>query len=85
MASSDGGGRRPEDDHSGVTFRDELQTSWHAPRSFVNLESPGVVKLDTNVVPDVLSLKAFYDNAETVQVLPGRAENTVRVLVSTTF
>ena len=45
------------------------------------LESPGVVKLDTSVVPDVLGLRAFYDDAESVWVLPGRAQNSVRVLV----
>ena len=41
--------------------------------SYVDLDSPGVVKLDTSVVPDVLGLRAFYDNAELVRVLPGRA------------
>ena len=80
MASGDTRDSRPENDCSGVHFRDKLQTSWNAPMSFVDLESPCVVKLDTLVVPDVLGLKAFYDDAEPVQVLPGRADNVVRVL-----
>ena len=81
MASTDAGGSRPKDDRSGVNFQDELQISWNALKSFVDLESPGVVKLDTSVVPDALGLKAFYDNADLVRVLPGRAKNIVRVLV----
>ena len=51
----------------GVHFRNELQASWNAPMSFVDLELPGVVKLDTSVVPDVLGLKAFYDDAAPVR------------------
>ena len=39
-----------------------------------------MVKLDTSVVPDVLGLKAFYNDAEPVWVLPSRAENNVGVL-----
>ena len=38
--------------------------------------------LDTSVDPDVLGLKAFYINAEPVRVLPGMAENIMRILVS---
>ena len=45
------------------------------------LESLGVVKLDTSVVPDVLGLRALYDDAEPIRVLPSRAQNSVRVLV----
>ena len=81
MGSGDARGSRPGNECSGVHFRNELQTSWNAPMSFVNLESSGVVKLDTSVVPDVLGLKALYDDAEPVRVLPCRAENVVRVLV----
>ena len=77
MASGDARGSQPEDDRSGVHFRDELQTSWDAPISFMDLESPGVVKLHTSVVPDVLGLKAFYDDIE-----PFRVRNAG---VSTTF
>ena len=50
-------------------------------QSYVNLESPGVVELDTSVVPDVLGLRALYENAEPTRVLPVRAQNSVRVLV----
>ena len=63
---------------NGVNFRDELQTAWNAPKYFADLESPGVVTPDTSVVPDVLVLNAFYDDAEPVRVLPGKAENIVR-------
>ena len=81
MASGDARGSRPEDDRSGVHFRNELQILWNAPMSFLDLELPCVVKLDTSVVSDVLVLKAFYNDTEPVRVLPGRAENVVRVLV----
>ena len=40
-------------------FRNELRVSWNAPKSFVELDSPDVVALDTSVVPDVVGLKAF--------------------------
>ena len=77
MASGDDGGSRPRVDHSGVNFHCELQTSWNATESYVNLESPGVVELDTSVVPDVLGLRALYDDAEPIRVLPGMAQNSV--------
>ena len=80
MASGDAGGSRPRVDHS-VSFRCELQTSWNAADSYVNLESSGVVELDTSVVPDVLRLRTLYDDAKPIRVLPGRARNSVRVLV----
>ena len=35
----------------------------------------------TSVVPDVMGLNAFYDDAKPVRVLPGTAKNSVRVLV----
>ena len=82
MAPGDAGGSRPKDiEHSGVNFCDERQTAWNAPKYFADLDSPGVVTPDTSVVPDVLGLKAFYDEAEPVRVLPGNVENIVRVLV----
>ena len=59
MASGDVGGSRPQEDRSGVTIRDELQTSWNAPKSFVDLELPGVVKLNTSVVSDILGHLGF--------------------------
>ena len=80
MTSGDAGGSRSRVDRSGVSFHCELQTSWSAPESFVDLDSPGVVQWDTSVVPDVLSLREFYDDAELVRVLPGRVQNSVRVL-----
>ena len=42
----------------------------------MTLESPGVIELDTSVVPNVL-----YENAELTRVLPGRAQNSACVLV----
>ena len=59
MASSDTGGSQPLDDHSGVSFLCELQIPRNAPKSYVELDSPGV---DTSVVPDVLGLRVFYDD-----------------------
>ena len=76
MASGDAGGSRPCDDRSGVSFRCELQTSWKPSKSYVDLESPGVVKLDSSVVLDVLGRRTFYDDAKPVRVLPGRAQNS---------
>ena len=81
MASGDAGGSWPLDDRSGVSFICELQTSRNAPKSYVDLDSPGVVKLDASVIPDVLGLRAFYDDAKPVRVLPGRTQNSVRVPV----
>ena len=77
IASGDAGGSRPRVDRSRVSFRCKLQTSWNAPESYVNLESPGVVELDTSVVLDVLGLSALYDDAKAIRVLPGRAQNSV--------
>ena len=77
IVSGDAGVSRPRVDHGRVNFHCELQTSWNAPESYVNLESPRVVELDTSVVPDFLSLRArlraLYDDAEPIRVLPGRA------------
>ena len=42
----------------------------------MTLDSPGVVVLDTSVVPDVISLRHVM-----TRVLPGRAQNRVRVLI----
>ena len=47
----------------------------------MDLTSPGVVVLDTTVVPDVVDLPAFDDRAPVVRVLPGDFGNTVQVLV----
>ena len=69
MASGDAGGSRPRVDRSGRHIRCELQTSWNSPESYVNLESPGVVELDTSVVPDVLGLRALYDDGKLIWVL----------------
>ena len=81
MASGDNRSSRPEDDCSGVNFHNKLRVSWNAPISFVDLDSPGVVALNTSVVPDVAGLNAFYADAEPVWVLPSMAENIIRVLV----
>ena len=37
--------------------------------------------LDTTVIPDVLGLRARYTNAELTRALPGRAHNSVWVLI----
>ena len=74
------GGRRSSD-HSGVRFRNVLQTSWNAPESLVTLSSPEVVELDISVVPDVLGLRTCDSNAEVFRVLPGRARYSVCVLI----
>ena len=59
-----------------------LRTSWDlSMATCVDLTSPGVVVLDTTVVPDVVGLHAFNDQAHVVRVLPGDFGNTVRVLV----
>ena len=47
----------------------------------VDLTSPGIVVLDTTVVPDVVGLRTFDDRAPVVRVLPSDFGNTVRVLV----
>ena len=48
----------------------------------MTLDSPGVVVLDTSAVPDVyIGLRARNSNAEPTLVLPGRAQNSVRVLI----
>ena len=49
--------------------------------SKVDLTSPGVVTLDTTVVPDILGLHAFDKWAPVVRLLPGEFSNMVRVLV----
>ena len=56
MVCGDDRSCRPKIDISGVSFRNKLCRSWNAPKSFVDLESPGVVTLDTSIVPDVLAL-----------------------------
>ena len=52
-----------------------------SPKTYVDLNSPGVVILDTTVVPDVIGLHAFNDEAALVRVLPGVSSNIVRILV----
>ena len=47
----------------------------------MTLDSPGVVVLDTSHVPDVLGLKARDADAEVIRVLPGRAQDSVWVLI----
>ena len=74
MASGDAGGSRPRDDHSGVSFRCKHHGTG---QSHMWTWTPWVVVLDTSVVPDVLDLSAFYDDAEPVRVLPGRAQDSV--------
>ena len=75
MAFVNARGGRPR---VGVSFRYVL---WNAPESFVTLDLSGVVVLDTSVVPNVLGMRARYPDAELTRVLPGRAKNSVRVLI----
>ena len=80
MASGDAGVSRPRVDHSGSVFA--MSYRHHGMRQpYVNLESSGVVELDTSVVPDVLGLRALFENAEPTRVLPVRAQHSVRVFV----
>ena len=51
-------------DRSGITFQCEIRTSWNPPEIYVDLNSPGVV-------PDVLGLHAFNEEAALIRVLPG--------------
>ena len=70
MASGDAGGSRPRADRNGVSFCYDLQTSWNAPESYVTLDSPEVVELDTSVVPNLLGLRACYPNAKPTWCCP---------------
>ena len=78
MASGD---NRSEADRSGVSFKNQLHVPWNAPESIVTLDTPGVVVLDISAFPDVLGLRGRNDDAEPVRVLPGRTQNSVRVLI----
>ena len=80
MTSGDSGVSPPSVVRLGVTFRSKLQTAWNAPESFVTLDSPGVVELDTSVVSDVLGLRVRYQNAGPTRGLNVRAQNSIRVL-----
>ena len=62
MASDD---VQPAGDRSGITFECEF-TSWNLFMVYVDLNSLGVVVLDTNVVPDVIGLHALHDQAALV-------------------
>ena len=77
MASGDDRNSQP----SGKTFCCEMRISWDPPKTYIDFTSPGVVVLDTTVVPDVVGLYAFDDKAALVQVLPGDFPNIVGVLV----
>ena len=75
------GDSRPVADRNGVSFRNQLQVLWNAPESIVTFDSPGVVVLDISAVPDVLGLRACNDDTQPARVLPGRAQNSVQVLI----
>ena len=81
MASVDDRNSELAGDRSGETFWCEMCTSWDPPKTYVNLASPGVVILDTTIVPDVVGLHAFDDQATLVRVFPDDFPNIVRVLV----
>ena len=82
MASGDDRSCRPKDDCIGsISEMNYARLGTRQNLSFVDLDSPGVVTLDTSVVLGVLRLREFYDDAEPVRVLPGMAENIIRILV----
>ena len=60
----------------------EMRTSWDPPKTYVDLASPGVVVMDTTIVPDVVDLHAFDDRAALVRVLPGDFPEHCLVLVA---
>ena len=68
MASGDDQSGQAAGDQSGVTFQCEIRTSWNPPKTYIDLNSPGFVVLDTTVVPDVLGLHAF--NEESARCFP---------------
>ena len=63
MASGDVRNSQPASDQSGQTFWCEMRTSWDPPKTYVDITSPGVVVLDTTVVPDMVGLHAYDDKA----------------------
>ena len=82
VASRDTKKSRPRNGCSGVQFHCEIQPMWNAPT--VNLKTSGVVVLDITQVPDVVGLRALYDDVETVWVLPSTADNSFHILVPDT-
>ena len=55
---------------------------WNAPGSVVSLDSPGVVIWNTKHVPDDVGLRARNDDAVPTRVLPGRAKDSVWILIT---
>ena len=72
---------QPAGDRSGVTFQCDIRTSWNPSKTYIDLNSPGVVVLDTTIVPDMFGLHDFNDEVVLVWVLTGASPNIVRVLV----
>ena len=70
MASGDDHRGQPAGDRNEVTFQCEIRTSWNHPKTYVDLNSPDVVVLDTTVDPDVLGLHAFNEEAALVGSCP---------------
>ena len=70
----------PAEARSGITFGVTLEVPWNAPQAYVQLDSVGVVDLDT--VPDVLCLTGQRPEVAVVRVLQGRDERSVRVLIT---
>ena len=64
---------------SGITFDVTLEVPWNAPDAYVQLDSVGVVDLDT--VPDVLGLTGRRPEVAVVRVLQGRDERSVHALI----
>ena len=64
---------------SGITFGVTLEVPWNAPEAYVQLDSVGVVDMDT--VPDVLGLTGRRREVAVVRVLQGRDERSVCALI----
>ena len=62
-------GDAPAEVRSGITFGVTLEVPWNAPEAYVQLDSDGVVDLDT--VPDVLGLTDLRPEVAVVRVLQG--------------
>ena len=67
------------DNRAGVTFGVELYVPWDAPEMAIYLSSTGTVPLRN--VPKVFGMSGRRDSATESQILQGRDDRSVRVLV----
>ena len=66
---------------SGVDLTVQLDVPWNASEVFVNMDSAGLHKLDTESMPDVLGLRARGLGAAVIRVMTGQDSRSVRALV----